>query len=153
MWSFKKYNQHWWTLLNDIIQFKWNYVLAWFVLRGHNFWRKVYLSGRCRGCNISEKVHTMSRDASDYWVARSLTAVALTMKGTPVFGSQDVCIHWKIIFLNRVTTNRSVNSLGQSDVIWRHWSESILAQVMACCLTAPIHSLDHCWLIINKIMV
>ena len=40
------------------------------------------------------------------------------------------------------------NSLGPSDAIW-HWrSWSTLVQVMACCLTAPSHYLNHCWLII-----
>ena len=34
--------------------------------------------------------------------------------------------------------------------IWRHEYGSTLAQVMACCLTAPSHYLNQCWLIINK---
>ena len=36
--------------------------------------------------------------------------------------------------------------------MWRHWSGSTLAQVMACCLTAPNHHLNQCWLIINEIL-
>ena len=36
----------------------------------------------------------------------------------------------------------SFNSLRPSDVIWQHRSESTLAQVMACCLTAPSHTND-----------
>ena len=45
-----------------------------------------------------------------------------------------------------------VNSLGPSDTIW-HWrSWSTLVQVMACCLTAPSHYLDQCWLIISKVL-
>ena len=43
----------------------------------------------------------------------------------------------------------SVNSLGPSDATWRCRSGSILAQVMACCLTAPSHYLNQCWLIIS----
>ena len=31
----------------------------------------------------------------------------------------------------------------------RHWSGSILAQVMACCLTASSHYVNQCWLFIN----
>ena len=34
--------------------------------------------------------------------------------------------------------------------IWRHRSESALAQVMAC-LTAPNHNLKQCWLTISKV--
>ena len=43
------------------------------------------------------------------------------------------------------------NSLRPSDAIWRHRSGSTLAQVMACCLTAPSHYLNQCWLIISKV--
>ena len=35
------------------------------------------------------------------------------------------------------------NSLWPRDTIWRHISRSTLAQVMACCLTAPSHYLNH----------
>ena len=42
-----------------------------------------------------------------------------------------------------------INSLWPSDAIWRHRSGSTLAQVMACCQTAPRLYLNHCWLIIN----
>ena len=45
-----------------------------------------------------------------------------------------------------------VNSLRPSDAIWRHRSGSTLAQVMACCLTAPSHYLNQCWLIISKVL-
>ena len=41
------------------------------------------------------------------------------------------------------------NSLRPSDTIWRHRSGSKLAQVVACCLTAPSHYLNQCWLIMN----
>ena len=44
-----------------------------------------------------------------------------------------------------------LNSLGLSDTIWRHKSGSTLAQVMACCLTAPSHCLNQCWLFISEI--
>ena len=44
------------------------------------------------------------------------------------------------------------NSLGPSDAIWhwRYWSR--LVQVMACCLKAPSHYLNQCWLIISKVL-
>ena len=44
-------------------------------------------------------------------------------------------------------TTGHFNSLRPSDAIWRHRSGSTLAQVMACCLTAPSHYLNQCWLI------
>ena len=43
------------------------------------------------------------------------------------------------------------NSLGPGDAIWPHRSGSTLVQVIACCLTAPSHYLNQCWLIISKI--
>ena len=46
---------------------------------------------------------------------------------------------------------RSINSLWSSDTIWRQRSGSTLAQVMACCLTAPSHYLNQCWLIISEV--
>ena len=47
--------------------------------------------------------------------------------------------------------DRWVNSLRLSDTIWRKRSGSTLAQVMACCLTAPSHYLNQCWLITSKV--
>ena len=44
-----------------------------------------------------------------------------------------------------------LNSLWPSDTIWRHKSGSTLAQLMACCLTAPSHYLNQCWLIISRV--
>ena len=34
---------------------------------------------------------------------------------------------------------------------WWHRSGSTLAQVVACCLTAPSHYLNQCWLVITKV--
>ena len=44
-----------------------------------------------------------------------------------------------------------VNSLWPSDAIWQQRPGSTLAQVMACCLTAPSHYLNQCWLIISGV--
>ena len=51
-------------------------------------------------------------------------------------------------WVNRVA---NINSLWPSDTIWRHNSGSTLAQVMACCLMAPSHYLNQCWLIISNV--
>ena len=45
-----------------------------------------------------------------------------------------------------------LNSLWPSDVIWRQGSRSTLAQVMACCLIAPSHYLNQCWLMISEVL-
>ena len=44
------------------------------------------------------------------------------------------------------------NSLWPSDVIWWQGSRSTLAQVMACCLTAPSQYLNQCWLMISEVL-
>ena len=46
--------------------------------------------------------------------------------------------------------NRSINSLCFNGIIWRH--RSIMAQVMACCLTASSHYRNQCWLIVCEIL-
>ena len=43
-----------------------------------------------------------------------------------------------------------VNLLWPSDAIRRQGTESTLAQVMACCLMAPSHYLNQCWLIVRR---
>ena len=60
---------------------------------------------------------------------------------------------WWLILLTQIYATRLqwVNSLRPSDAIWRHRSGPTLAQVMACCLTAPSHYLNQCWLIISKV--
>ena len=60
---------------------------------------------------------------------------------------QGCCIVW----VNCTTVPILINSLRPSDTIWRHKSGSTLAQVMACCLTAPSHYLNQWWPIISKV--
>ena len=60
-------------------------------------------------------------------------------------------IHGRMILYWNRPMPQWVNSLWPSDTIWRHKSGSILDQVMACCLTAPSHYLNQCWLIISKV--
>ena len=45
-----------------------------------------------------------------------------------------------------------LNLLWPSDVIWWQGSRSTLTQVMACCLTAPSHYLNQCWLVISEVL-
>ena len=59
-------------------------------------------------------------------------------------------ISWNCHQVNDVSP--SLNKLTYwGDVIWRPRSGSTLAQVMACCLTAPSHYLNQCWLIFSKV--
>ena len=54
-------------------------------------------------------------------------------------------------FLYWLWQYRYFNSLGPCDAIWRQKTGSTLAQVMACCLMAPSHYLNQCWLIISEV--
>ena len=74
----------------------------------------------------------------------------------------DICVHNTCIYVVIVhvtlvakawTTILApyLNSLWPSDTIWHQGSGSTLAQVMACCLTAPSHYLNQCWLIISEV--
>ena len=44
-----------------------------------------------------------------------------------------------------------INSLWPNDTLWWQRSGSTLAQVIACCLTAPSHYLNQGWLTISKV--
>ena len=46
----------------------------------------------------------------------------------------------------------SFNWFWLSDAIWWHRSGLTLAQIMACCLTAPSHNLNQCWLTIKCVL-
>ena len=63
-------------------------------------------------------------------------------------------VPWKIC--TNTSHGFSKNSYGHNEInslwpvlIWQQSSGSSLAQVMACCLMAPNHYLDQCWLIIQ----
>ena len=43
------------------------------------------------------------------------------------------------------------NSFWPSGVIWWHRTGSPVPQIAACCLMAPSHYLNQCWLIVDKI--
>ena len=59
---------------------------------------------------------------------------------------------WCLGSLRRqVIRSQCINSLWPSDDIWRQRYGSTLAQVMACCLTAPSHYLNQWWLIISEV--
>ena len=45
-----------------------------------------------------------------------------------------------------------MDSLWPGDAMWWHGSESALDKVMVCCLTAPSHYLNQCWLIVKGIL-
>ena len=65
----------------------------------------------------------------------------------------DTKFHYSIVNTkSSITfTTYPFNSLRLNDAIWPHRLRSTLAQVMACCLTAPSHCPNKFWFIINKV--
>ena len=61
-----------------------------------------------------------------------------------------LCNDRPIVWFSLLTT--FINSLWPSDAMWWQRIGSTLAQVMACCLMAPSHHLNQCWLIMNLVL-
>ena len=82
----------------------------------------------------------------------------LNLKWIWMDGMDSVCMLFVCFCLFVNVTNNHIGVCDSfvtsdswpSDAIWWHRSRLSLAQVMACCLTAPSHYLDQCWLIINE---
>ena len=64
------------------------------------------------------------------------------------YGSSDACTQLLLL----CSSFLYVESLWPSDAMWRHGSRSILAQLMAWCLTTPSHYLNQCWLITSEVL-
>ena len=74
--------------------------------------------------------------------------------------SRNQTSHTSFLSENRLEQSETISFLIYSNTgvtqlmvrpIWQHKSESTLAQVMACFLTATSHYLKQCWLIISKV--
>ena len=80
------------------------------------------------------------------WSAKPFTKPSIGLRNFARHHSyllSELCVSW---------WSDKINSLWPSDTIWWHGSGSTLAQVMACCLTAPSHYLNQCWPIIRKVL-
>ena len=54
--------------------------------------------------------------------------------------------------LSVIQTTMDLMSGWWFNLLWQHRSGSTLDQVMACCLMAPSHYLNQCWLIIKEVL-
>ena len=104
-------------------------------------WQEIWVNigssnGMCRQTLVIGK---------DMW--RSSKGIIIRSKDINRYNKIDKCIS-KIT--SRCPKGQWVNALWPSDPIWRQGSRSTLVQVMVCCLTAPSHYLNQCWLIITK---
>ena len=94
----------------------------------------------CRQATIHYLSQCWPRSMSPYGVTRPQWVNI----STSTLSSPTCIIHLLM------ASSGAINSLRPSDAIWRHRSGSTLAQVMACCLTAPSHYLNQCWLTISE---
>ena len=71
-----------------------------------------------------------------------------------ILTARSITACYQYILFNSYSTTLApgINSLMPSDAIWRQRTGSTLAQVMACCLTAPSHYLNQCLLFISKVL-
>ena len=88
-----------------------------------------------------------------------------TLTGIPS-PSASLYVHNQVTCINLQTGHHAMAIYGQvnampymantawllTDATWHQRSLSTLAQVMVCCLTAPNHYLNQCWLITNEIL-
>ena len=107
-------------------------------------------------CQISERSDNSKYKSRGFETLRDLTKRRLFgyWDGPwALFQYKDCLPRYGILMLKiRWSGNHVIfNSLWPNDAIWWHRSASTLAQVMACCLIAPSHYLNQCWLIISKI--
>ena len=123
-----------------------------------------YYYGTCTTMQNLTNFHIFRRVAAKCWpknvsFRRMENLLVYTWK---VSGHNAVKALHKIIF-SQILTNEwrngvnnvemgfiPINSMGPSDTIWWHRCGSTLVQVMACCLMAPSHYKNKCWLIISE---
>ena len=105
-----------------------------------SLWRKCPHFGT-RNCH--------GRSSSVLWSQRSPQISSILHSVPSDIKETLACLKQTNIFCSRCVL---VNSLWPSDAIWRHRSGSTLVQIMVCCLTAPSHYLNQCWLIISEVL-
>ena len=123
----------------------WNIVVSTLLKKKKNLW------------NLNQNMSIFVLDNLFRNVVRNVSkTVAILSLPQCISWSQHLllCGYWERLngnFMSYKPQSSKFNLLWPSDTIWRHRSGSTLAQVMACCLTAPSHYLNQYWLIISKV--
>ena len=86
------------------------------------------------------------------WINGFLSSMRKDLKYLLHFGIDKMLIYFSVSRNKFSTTRITINSSWPWDAIWWQRSDSTLTQVMACCLTAPSHYLNQCWLLIRKVL-
>ena len=108
-----------------------------------------------RWANLSTS-NTVMLSSTSYWglLARWGMSKAWTeYRGTCLMrGVKSNQNHIYFIIIDIDVGFRWVNTLMPNETIWYDRSGSTLPQVMACCLMAPSHYLNQCWLLFAEVL-
>ena len=143
---------------NDIsIEFKiqWKFVMLLFITYSPNHNKILHMSRQLH-CRDLCKILLWSNQSTKFVSISNLIEIPW------VGASRQLTIQWCCLTSVRIPTgeirgsyptmdSHTINSLLPSDVIWRYKSVSTSAQVMTCCLTAPSHHLNQCWIITSDV--
>ena len=121
-----------------------------------------HLLWNCLTCSFSAsllRILEMWNEISWYFLTMNARCCLMVTLDTTWSNLTLVCLvilqKWAVLpfmLLLSVVPGEIVNSLWPGDAIWQDRSGSTLAQVMACCLTAPSHYLNQCWLIFSVVL-
>ena len=101
------------------------------------------------GCDVTEKCATKEFDRGQRCAVGAAEALRMTTVTWPrhaADGKSGRSAGGPLVIQMTL-----INSLRPFDTIWWQGSGSTLVQVMACCLMAPSHCLNQCWLIIGMV--
>ena len=104
----------------------------------------------CR-CPSTRCQHIYSHSAGD-GVGHNFVEVSFANDGLFwIFFSDNTIFKMANDMWLNTTASWEVNPFGPSDAMWWHSSGSMMAHATACCLMAPSHYLNQCWLIISRV--
>ena len=119
---------------------------------------KLFPRNKCKLTNWGQVAHMVS-EFGQHWFRYGLMPDRTKPLPEPMLTSHQwslVAVTWRQF---RRKFSRYLSFISASKLL-THWglvtsygdrSGSTLAQVMACCLTAPSHYLNQCWLIISEV--
>ena len=138
--SWKKYTQKFRFLWKNSARKDWNADLVVLKLTSNG---SIYPSS----CSVSKFKYAVDT----YLAMKALTLASLHLEWNETW--DEFNSSWfKVSGNTRWNCYHLFNSLWPTDIIWWHRSGPTFAQEMACCLMAPSHYLNQCWLIIKGIV-
>ena len=132
-----------WSPVNSPHKDQWHGALMFSLIYA---WKNGWINNRDAG---DLRCHCTHYDVTVMYTANNMTADDVVSYGARA--SAVMVVIWFAKNIPASAPERLINSLWPNDTIWQHRSGSTLFLVMACCLTAPSHYLNQCWLIISEV--